>query len=296
MILLEYHNPIIYEVIKEKFEAEKPESTDTTICDFDGVSYHLSTPQSKSILQLSIRMKCFPELLNYGVMELLQREYGQYLVSAEQGYDVSLAFNVETLSPSDKDDILRRAPLLKRNILAAPFETAFQLSSAKQSSDLMVLNYREEEAIYIRAAEDRVTVIFSTTFKEVGDQIFAKVFLQEFVDARRQYQNAPQVLYSSRDPPLELRGVPGVREGDNIGYVTFVLFPRHYTPAALSETISRIQIFRDYLHYHIKCSKAYMHSRMRARVESLLKVLNRAKPEDKGGEKKTASGRTFVRR
>jgi hypothetical protein len=38
-------------------------------------------------------------------------------------------------------------------------------------------------------------------------------------------------------------------------------------------------MFRDYLHYHIKASKAYMHSRMRIRVDSFLKVLNRAKPE-----------------
>ncbi|POG62327.1 hypothetical protein GLOIN_2v634640 [Rhizophagus irregularis DAOM 181602=DAOM 197198] len=34
------------------------------------------------------------------------------------------------------------------------------------------------------------------------------------------------------------------------------------------KTISQIQLFRDYLHYHIKCSKAYMHSRMRARVQA----------------------------
>lgn len=75
-----------------------------------------------------------------------------------------------------------------------------------------------------------------------------------------------------------------------------VLFPRHYAPGAVrEETISRIQIFRDYLHYHIKCSKAYMHSRMRARVSEFIKVLNRAKPEIQVTEKKLASGRTFRR-
>ncbi len=36
--------------------------------------------------------------------------------------------------------------------------------------------------------------------------------------------------------------------------------------------------FRNYLHYHIKCSKAYIHSRMRAKTAAFLKVLNRAKP------------------
>lgn len=43
----------------------------------------------------------------------------------------------------------------------------------------------------------------------------------------------------------------------------------------------------------VKCSKAYMQSRMRHRVSEFIKVLNRAKPEQADKERKTASGRTF---
>ena len=57
----------------------------------------------------------------------------------------------------------------------------------------------------------------------------------------------------------------------------------------MQSTISHIQLFRDYLHYHIKCSKAYMHSRMRARVAEFLKVLNRSKMENKELERKTVT-------
>lgn len=118
------------------------------------------------------------------------------------------------------------------------------------------------------------------------------------MDARRlsSLQNAPQLLYSSKDPPLELRQMPGLRASDDLGYVTFgqsfdcflclpanpsiVLFPRHFSkPDVAYSTISHIQLFRDYLHYHIKCSKAYMHSRMRYRVSEFQKILNRAKTE-----------------
>ncbi len=42
----------------------------------------------------------------------------------------------------------------------------------------MAIHYRDEEAIYIQAAHDRVTVIFSTVFREETDRIFGKVFLQ----------------------------------------------------------------------------------------------------------------------
>ena len=116
--------------------------------------------------------------------------------------------------------------------------------------------------------------------------------MQEFVDARRlpQIQNAPQVLFTNRDPPLEIRQVPGLRNSDDIGYVTFVLFPRHFTnPNVAAGTISHIQLFRDYLHYHIKCSKAYMQSRMRHRVSEFQKVLNRAKTEVASTERKTVT-------
>jgi hypothetical protein len=116
------------------------------------------------------------------------------------------------------------------------------------------------------------------------------------VDARRQpsIQNAPQVLYTNRDPPLEIRDIAGLRNTDDIGYVTFVLFPRHFANADISfNTISHIQLFRDYLHYHIKCSKAYMHSRMRHRVAEFQKVLNRAKTEVATTERKTV---TYVKR
>ena len=74
-----------------------------------------------------------------------------------------------------------------------------------------------------------------------------------------------------------------------------VLFPRHTNKNVRDNTINLIHLFRDYLHYHIKCSKAYIHSRMRAKTSDFLKVLNRARPESKSTEKKTITGRTFIR-
>src|SRR5437764_15098249 len=125
--------------------------------------------------------------------------------------------------------------------MAAPFEKAFdqfsQLSeeasrytseSAPQGvaegGEVMAIHYREEEAIYIKASHDRVTVIFSTIFRDETDRIFGKVFLQEFVDARRRaIQNAPQVLFRS-DPPLELQGVKGVGKTGEKGEEGFITF------------------------------------------------------------------------
>jgi actin related protein 2/3 complex subunit 2 len=68
--------------------------------------------------------------------------------------------------------------MLKRNAMAAPFEAAFQAQQNQQASPLMAIHYRTDEAIFVQALPDRVTVIFSTEFKEETDKIYGKVFLQ----------------------------------------------------------------------------------------------------------------------
>ncbi|ODQ67433.1 actin-related protein 2/3 complex subunit 2 [Nadsonia fulvescens var. elongata DSM 6958] len=322
MLLLQYHNLLLQTILTERLAIDaSPSSIDQIVSDFDNVAFHISTPERKSSILISLYIKCFNDLQKYGVEELLQRKYGDYLLpTPEYGYNVSLMLDLgdkEAGIPSNipeeaeaRQDLINEIALLKRNVIAAPFEIAFdkfdQLSAeaAEKSLELyvpedsgaevMAIHYRDEESIFIKPSHDRVTVIFSTIFKDETDRVFGKVFLQEFVDARRRaIQNAPQVLYSHKEPPLEIRHVPGLKTGDDIGYATFVLFPRHLAPQRRQNCISHIQIFRDYFHYHIKCSKAYMHSRMRYRVSEFLKVLNRAKPENAEKEKKTASGRRF---
>ncbi|VDP51512.1 unnamed protein product [Schistosoma curassoni] len=146
------------------------------------------------------------------------------------------------------------------------------------SSSQFCKQHRGARRDYISALADRVTVIFSTVFKESDDLIIAKVFLQELTEVRRRFDRAPQVLYSQSVPPSELVGTDAA-VGDNVAYITFVLFPRHLTPQACSRTINLIHILRNYLHYHIKCSKGYIHRRMRAKTFEFIKILNRARPQ-----------------
>jgi len=314
MLLLDYQNVLIQSLLTERFSGAAASSIDQVVSDFDGVTFHISTPESKTKIRISMAIKCFQDLLKYGAQEHLRREYGNYITESEPGYDFSLLVDLETLpeSQDERDALVRSISLLKRNAMAAPFDRAFDehddlakeaakytLESAPQGlqegGEVMAIRYREQEAIYIKASHDRVTVIFSTIFTDETDRIFGKVFLQEFVDARRRaIQNAPQVLFRN-EPPLELQGIPGLQASTKgeIGYITFVLFPRHLTQQRRVDTISHIQTFRDYFHYHIKASKAYIHSRMRRRTADFLQVLNRARPENEEKERKTASGRTF---
>ncbi|KAI3332304.1 Arp2/3 complex [Xylariaceae sp. AK1471] len=314
MLLLDYQNVLIQSVLTERFSGAPPAHIDQTVSDFDGVTFHISTPETKTQILVSLQIRCFKELVQYGAEDVLHREYGQYVVAPETGYDFSILVDLENLpaEKEERDELIRKISLLKRNAMAAPFEHAYtehyKLKEAaskyiseeapqgvQEGGEVMAIHYRDEEAIYVKASHDRVTIIFSTIFREETDRVFGKVFIQEFVDARRRaIQNAPQVLFRN-DPPLELQGVPGVTtaSGGEVGYVTFVLFPRHLTPQRMPDVISHIQTFRDYFHYHIKASKAYIHSRMRRRTADFLQVLRRARPENEEKERKTASGRTF---
>jgi actin related protein 2/3 complex subunit 2 len=297
MILLEINNRIVEETLTLKFNnavaGGKPEAVDITVADFDGVIYHLSNPNNdKTKIRVSISLKFFKELQEHGADTLIRREYDSFLTTTEDGYNVSLLFDLENL-PENRDEAIRKAGLLKRNCFASVFEKYFEFQQNEMDGEKRaVIHYRDDETLYVEAKKDRVTVIFSTVFRDDDDIVIGKIFMQEFKEGRRQYQQAPQVLFSHKEPPMELQGTDA-RTGDNIGYITFVLFPRHTSPSARDNTINLIHTLRDYLHYHIKCSKAYIHSRMRAKTSDFLKVLNRARPEPKNVEKKTFSGRTF---
>lgn len=174
-----------------------PISLDQVVSDFDGVVFHVSTPESKSKILVSISIKCYRDLVQCGVEAVLEREYGPWIVSPEPMYDFSIQIDLETLpdEPEGREDLVRRISLLRRNMLAAPFERAVEEyrqlheqaskyaadvvpQEIKEGGEVMEIHYRDQEAIYIKPGYDQVIVIFSTVFADETDRIFGKVFLQ----------------------------------------------------------------------------------------------------------------------
>ncbi|GAV27211.1 hypothetical protein PMKS-000675 [Pichia membranifaciens] len=328
MLQLEPQNLLIQEAFAAALSPNyEPVSLDRILTDFDFTTYHVSTPQEKTRILLSIGIKCWQDLEKYGAMTLLEKKYGGYNFiqilsqgACEPGYDVSLYIDTEQcqLDEEGKAELINELSLLKRNCFAAPFLKAFaryevlakenpvdpnnlygedSVATSNSNEEVLKLDYRGEESIYIKPSSDRVTVIFSTVFSDETDKIFSKVFLQEFSDARkRSIQKAPQVINSHKEVPLEIQHV-APPAGDKT-YITFVLFPRHLSTEDVKwNTITHIQLFRSYFHYHIKIVKCYLHQRMRFRVQSFTKILNRARREvdedEMRAERKTASGRRF---
>lgn len=84
-----------------------PISVDQVVSDFDGVTFHLSTPETKSKILISLSVRCYNELIKYGAQEVLEREYGPYIVSPEAGYDFSVLIDLESL-PDDAGGFSRQ--------------------------------------------------------------------------------------------------------------------------------------------------------------------------------------------
>jgi hypothetical protein len=80
----------------------RPSSLDVLFVDFDGVRFHLSTPEKKTVIQLSMNIRCWDELVAYGAMQILQREYGPLIKQqTEPEYNISLDIDIDQV-PADE--------------------------------------------------------------------------------------------------------------------------------------------------------------------------------------------------
>lgn len=161
----------------------KLESVDVTVADFDGVLYHISNINGeKAKIRVSISLKFYKDLQIHGADDLLKREYGSLLMTPpEEGYNVTLLFDLKNL-PENSDELISKASLLKRNCFASVFEKYFEFQeSGDESQKRAVIHYRDDETMYVEAKPDRVTVIFSTVFKDEDDIIIGKVSVHCYI-------------------------------------------------------------------------------------------------------------------
>jgi len=185
-----------------------------SIADFDGVLYHISNPPpnengtgdkekstDKTKIRISISLKFYKELQEHGADDLLKREYATYLSTPpEEGYNVTLLYDLKELPKgADKELLIQKASLLKRNCFASVFEKYFEFQeNGVEGTKRAVIHYRDDETMYVEAQADRVTVIFSTIFKDEDDIVIGKVFMQEFKEGRKASHTAPQVSFISQ--------------------------------------------------------------------------------------------------
>ncbi len=216
-------------------------------------------------------------------------------VAPADGFNVAIQFDCDALS--DPAKFLENISDLRKIVAGGPLDRAFNALQAKSSDNLpvAVVEYRKFEPFFIIPSESKIIVIFAVDFADETDKALARVFMQEFVEAQRVVRNAPPVTFSKEAPPLLTSKVNYAFKPDIAGFISFAVEERHIAGPGKDRAIGLLTGFRNYLHYHIKCSKTYLHMRMRKKVAAWMLVLNRAMPEVES-EKKTVSGKSFVRK
>jgi len=300
MILLEPGNRILQETVGAQINwdpEEKREPIDVRLCDFDDVSYRVVVDaKAKNLMKVSMNLPCYKTIEQFGGKEAIDTHYQGLTADTVEGYDMTVEVNLDDCK--DKEGTIKRIGLMKSRVVGGVFDFFFS-ALLKGGAPLAPFRFalRKDTEVFLFPAADRVTITFALDFHERVDKAVARVFMQEFVDCRRSLGAAPPCTWGV-DPPAEMKHFNITQNTGNLGFITFAVLKSHLANNRKDQIVSVLQSFRNYLQYHIKCSKSFFHSRMRARVRELLLVLNRAKviTDEEKKNMKTITGKTFTRK
>ena len=295
--------------------SQKREPCELKVSDFAGTHYKLfCDPSSLNILTLNISiLDCKKLMENTPVKVYLDGAFpGCLQEKSEAGYDIEMRIDCDNVPKgcywgSTGEEMASELSKIRLLILGAAMEKSFTDFAASKGGDnkvttITINNPTDNGAgkMYIVPRADRVIVVFSLDFPDNIDAALCRIFLHEFVESQRSVNNAPPCNYSrGAEPPMELAGIAGINDTPEIcGFLSFTIFTSQIsTPVKLRNAVLHLMTLQDYLQYHIKATKTYMHMRMRGKVVDLLKVLNRAvQTSDEVKEKKTFAGKTFTRK
>lgn len=284
-------------------EPPKREPCEITVADFDNVKLKVFVaPDRPEYVTVHISMGPIGERLKtdlYGA-EILEEIYPGMSVTPDDGYHFAIGFDLDS-PPMEKERLLRNVSCLRRNVLAAPITKALRGCADGTGGALpfMAIETRANEGLFIKPGNDRCVIVYAVDFTDETDKALARVMLQQFAKESGKINGAPPCAYAeAKNPPMEVAADPGVACGkfaNGVGFLSFVVFQAHLkTPEKFGKSATMLTTFRNYLHYHIKASKTYLHMRMRKKVQGWLQILNRSHHEQEK-EAKTASGKTFKR-
>ena len=216
-------------------------------------------------------------------------------ITPESEYSYAIQFDCDQIN--DPPTFLEDVSNMKKYVMGGALDFAFAALQAGISGNLpsYAYEYRKGEYVFICPTASKIVIIFQVDFLDPTDRAIAKVFLSEFVDAQRSARSAPPVSYSAREPPLEVTNLVFKSNPESAGFLSFGLECRHIDGNRKEQAITLLTGFRNYIHYHVKCSKTYLHMRMRKKGNNWMQVLNRAIP-DVDTEKKTMAGKSFTRK
>jgi len=284
-------NKVLKETIQAKMEAAKKEPCDAKLYDFDDIFYRLFVdPDDRSKLLIELTTPNWAEIRGAGAEERIKEKLGDYLTNfGDDGAAFTIPLDDEKTCEKAVD-VAEAFSKLRMYALGGPlYKYGKALQSGSALKETFHFKLRRDTYCWIVPKGDRLAIVYGMEFPINTDQIIANQILTEFLEVRRKadYQSAPPIAYK-KEPPTELKGckIPNYDDNAFLGYFTILLLPSHVKGDKLDTAVENVIGFRAYLTYHIKCAKAFFHQSMRARVKSMLQILNRARYEEHDKRKK----------
>lgn len=268
------HHPVVLEQVKSLLSGHGDlRGLDMKICDYDGINYLLHG-LSTDVLGFSAIVPQLASVGRAGGFESLTSAYGS-LSGQVEGNTYTLTVERSRLVQGDALQIASALSKFRVILLAAPFARSLEAVQGAATWTAQEVRLRPNEGLWVLPGEDRATFVFQVHYEDLTDSNLARVFLQEFTEAKRQIPNAPVVSFSSA-PPEYISAFPSSKQRVSVGYLSITI---------LREQISEVQAqaewlcsFRQFLNYHIHACKIYLHVRMRKRTNHLLGALKLAVP------------------
>lgn len=310
MLLLNPSNRILAETIGSRLakpsgggdddeEKAVAGTVDVRLCDFDDVTYRVRVDKDEpGVARLSMSLPFYDQVKDHGAEKELKAMFGDTVAAEpEDGESITLRIPLDGSGlPCERDAFVERVGMLRAIVVGGVFKRYMAAVASGDKPDPLKFEMRRDTTVYFVPGDDRVVVVFEFDFNERVDKVVASVFMKEFTESRRRLNAAPPCSFSN-NPPSELEALGVTEPRGSLGFISFAMLKSHVaTEAKVDNAAASLQMFRNYLQYHLKCSKSYFHARMRARVRMLLKVLNRAKQDPEDKEKKTMSGKSFKRK
>ena len=299
MIILEFESAILRNLLERSLMPHEKISGEYFFCDFDGVRFRLQYDKKTNDIEVDMFIACTPELNEYGAKEAFEQHYGKYKIQPKAKGDIkythAIQFNLKSMNEAQQKEMITLASRMKAYVLGAPIIFVAKLVTSKSNFAPFEIPFRKStmESFFMTPTSQGAACTFSIRFSDPGDKIIAGVFFQELAAARTRVKNAPIVTYSN-DPPADLGSFKlPTKDKKMYAYVTLSLQTAQLSDRKKEDISFYLPMFRDYLHYHIKCAKAFMHQKMRARTASMLKILDAAKPEPKQKVRRTITGKVM---
>ncbi|KAG7996601.1 hypothetical protein I3843_01G168800 [Carya illinoinensis] len=270
MACFERASPALKDILLKLYRAEKPMEIDHHLYEFGSVQYHIQSSASDphhTYLSISTPLlsqgALLSDRLSHATIEMI-KGVGSNAVDivepAKEGYHLTLRLNFSKI-PRDKDSV----------------QVITQISAVQAviiSSQLKEMLQNVNSQVTLHGMHKPIKLVYHPR-----EPFF--VIRQELMDvgSSQEWAKAPPCIWSPIPPP-ELRGETFEDLSTNGGFVSFDIYSRHVEGERLDKTVWSLLNFYAYVKSHVKCTRGFVQRRMRKRLESLVKVLQKVSSEE----------------